>query len=51
MMMSLSMTLSPSWRHKTIGALPASALLCGDPCDFNSVDEPNTLAEYLRDYY
>jgi hypothetical protein len=29
----------------------ASALLYGDPYDFNSVDEPNTLAEYLRDYY
>jgi hypothetical protein len=29
----------------------ANALLYGDPYDFNSVDEPNTLAEYLRDYY
>jgi hypothetical protein len=29
----------------------AGALLYGDPYDFNSVDEPNTLAEYLRDYY
>ena len=29
----------------------ASALLYGDPYDLNSVDEPNTLAEYLRDYY
>ena len=29
----------------------ASALLYGDPYDFNSVDEPNTLAEQLRDYY
>jgi hypothetical protein len=29
----------------------ASALLYGDPYDFNSVDEPNSLAEYLRDYY
>jgi hypothetical protein len=29
----------------------ASALLYGDPYDLNSVDEPNTLAEQLRDYY
>src|SRR5262245_35591162 len=29
----------------------ANALLYGDPYDFNSVDEPNSLAEYLRDYY
>jgi hypothetical protein len=29
----------------------ADALLYGDPYDFNSVDEPNSLAEYLRDYY
>jgi hypothetical protein len=31
--------------------LQANALLYGDPCDFNSVDGPNSLAEYLRDYY
>ena len=29
----------------------ASALLYGDPYDLNSVDEPNTLAGYLQDYY
>lgn len=29
----------------------ANALLYGDPYDFHSVDEPNSLAEYLRDYY
>lgn len=29
----------------------ANALLYGDPYDFNSVDEPNSLAGYLRDYY
>jgi len=29
----------------------ADALLYGDPYDFNSVDEPNSLAGYLRDYY
>lgn len=29
----------------------ASALLNGDPYDLHSVDEPNSLAEYLRDYY
>jgi len=29
----------------------ASALLYGAPYDLNSLDEPNTLAEYLRDYY
>ena len=29
----------------------ANALLYGDPYDLNSVDEPNTLAGYLRDYY
>ena len=29
----------------------ANALLYGDSYDFNSVDEPNSLAEYLRDYY
>ena len=29
----------------------ANALLYGDPYDLNSVDEPNSLAEYLRDYY
>jgi hypothetical protein len=29
----------------------ASALLYGDPYDLNSIDEPNSLAEYLRDYY
>lgn len=29
----------------------ASALLYGDPYDLNSVDEPNTLAAQLRDYY
>src|SRR4051812_38771000 len=29
----------------------ASALLYGDPYDLNSVDEPNTVAGYLQDYY
>jgi len=29
----------------------ANALLNSDPYDFHSVDEPNSLAEYLRDYY
>jgi len=29
----------------------ASALLYGDPYDINSVDEPNSLAAQLRDYY
>lgn len=29
----------------------ADALLYGDPYDFHSVDEPNSLAQYLRDYY
>ena len=29
----------------------ASALLYGDPYDLNSVDEPNTLAQQLQDYY
>jgi hypothetical protein len=29
----------------------ANALLYGDPYDLNSIDEPNSLAEYLRDYY
>ena len=29
----------------------ASALLSGDPYDINSVDEPNSLAAQLRDYY
>ena len=29
----------------------ANALLYGDPYDLHSVDEPNSLAEYLRDYY
>ena len=29
----------------------ASALLYGDPYDLNSLDEPNTLAEYFRAYY
>jgi hypothetical protein len=29
----------------------ASALLYGDPYDLNSVDEPNTLAQELQDYY
>ena len=29
----------------------ADALLYGDPYDFNSIDEPNSLAGYFRDYY
>lgn len=29
----------------------ANALLYGDPYDLHSVDEPNSLAQYLRDYY
>ena len=29
----------------------AGALLYGDPYDFNSLDEPDSLAEYFRDYY
>jgi hypothetical protein len=29
----------------------ADALLYGDPYDFNSIDEPNSLAGYMRDYY
>jgi hypothetical protein len=29
----------------------ANALLYGDPYDLNSIDEPNTLAQYLQDYY
>jgi hypothetical protein len=29
----------------------ADAPLYGDPYDFNSVDEPNSLAEYFRDDY
>src|SRR5262249_49955955 len=29
----------------------ASALLYGDPYDLNSIDEPNTLAQQLQDYY
>jgi hypothetical protein len=29
----------------------ANALLNSDPYDFHSVDEPNSLAGYLRDYY
>jgi hypothetical protein len=29
----------------------ASALLYGDPYDFNSLNAPDSLAEYLRDYY
>ena len=29
----------------------ADALLYGDPYDLNSVDEPNSLAGYFRDYY
>ena len=29
----------------------ADALLYGDPYDLNSVDEPNTVAGYLQDYY
>ena len=49
--MSLSMTAAQPLRSKTIRSLPAIALLYGDPYDFNSVDEPNSLAECLRDYY
>lgn len=29
----------------------ASALLYGDPYDFNSLNAPDSLAEYFRDYY
>ena len=29
----------------------ATALLYGDPYDFNSLDAPDSLAEYFRDYY
>lgn len=29
----------------------ADALLYGDPYDLNSIDEPNSLAGYFRDYY
>ena len=29
----------------------AGALLYGDPCDFDSLDAPDSVAEYLRDYY
>jgi hypothetical protein len=29
----------------------ASALLYGDPYDWDNLDEPDSLAEYLRDYY
>jgi hypothetical protein len=29
----------------------ASALLYGDPYDFNSLNQPDSIAEYFRDYY
>ena len=29
----------------------ASALLYGDPYDWDNLDEPDGVAEYLRDYY
>ena len=29
----------------------ASALLYGDPYDFNSLNAPDSLADYLRTYY
>lgn len=29
----------------------ASALLYGDPYDWDNLDQPDSLAEYLRDYY
>ena len=29
----------------------ASALLYGDPYDWDNLDEPDSVAEYLRDYY
>jgi hypothetical protein len=29
----------------------AGALLYGDPCDFNSLNAPDSLAEFFRDYF
>lgn len=29
----------------------ASALLDGDPYDMNNLDQPDSIADYLRDYY
>ena len=37
--------VSPDYRSQ------ASALLYGDPYDFNSLNAPDSLAEYFRDYY
>ena len=32
-------------------AAAARSLLDGDPYDFNSLNEPDSLAEFFRDYY
>jgi hypothetical protein len=29
----------------------AGALLYGDPYDWNNLNQPDSIAEYLRDYY
>src|SRR5258707_15475453 len=50
----LARTLCPSWSSGRAGRFKRprpAALLYGDPYDFNSLNAPNSIADYFRAYY